>query len=223
MGKIYLFGLCDFEINGIYHLLAKDFCIVNALDYNEILLTSHKHDVLILCLSSLSLLGWGRTLSKIKNLSLNCNIKIIVLTPQHVPRLDFTMQSKQIFFISGVQKIEQLYQSILNAINMPVYCKNKYYTKVTLNERYFQYVMDLVNNKSIADRAVVENISHKTVYHIRSNFLKKIGFSSKQHLQIFLSGINNKDAQLLCSTTRWYMRNETKNMNSERTAQRSIL
>lgn len=68
MRTMYLFGYCDYETNGIYHLLIQEWRVVNGLDNVNILAHPRERDVLILCLSSISLLGWGRYLSKIEQL-----------------------------------------------------------------------------------------------------------------------------------------------------------
>ncbi|MEG0171678.1 MAG: hypothetical protein RSD83_15865, partial [Hafnia sp.] len=200
MRTMYVFGHCDYETNGIYHLLPQEVQVVNGLDNDDILTHPRERDVLILCLSALPLLRWGRQLSKIEQLVLSCDAKIIVLTPNHVPCLEATMHSKRVFFINGTQPIDQLHKAIMGAIRRPVYYEKKFPTEVTLNHRYYRLTMDIINEVSIIDRAEMERLPLKTAYHHRSMFIKQLGFSSLQHLQMFLTDINQKDIKLLCSS-----------------------
>lgn len=198
MRAIYLFGMCYFEIHGINHMLSKNYNVIHYIKDDNSFLNLSENDILIMCLSAMPTLGWSRQLSQIKQLSSYCPAKIIALTPEHVPDIRLTMSSKQVFYINGTQNIDQLHNSIVHSIRKPTLSDKPFPDEFITNHRYYQCTMDIINGISVANRAKIECIPHKTVYHRRFTFLRRLGFSSFLHLQLFLSGISHSDVKSLC-------------------------
>ncbi|TBM09578.1 hypothetical protein EYY86_20460 [Hafnia paralvei] len=198
MRTIYLFGKCYFETHGINHLFTKNHNVINYVMDDNSLLNLCENDIIIMCQSALPTLGWSRQLPQIKQLSSYCPAKIIVLTPEHVPDIHLIMSSKQVFYINGTQNIDQLHNSIVHSIRKPTLSDKPFPDEFITNHRYYQCAMDIINGITVIDRARIEYLPHKTVYHRRVTFLRRLGFSSLLHLQLFLSGISHNDVKSLC-------------------------
>ncbi|HFW4810565.1 TPA: hypothetical protein ACIAFB_005658, partial [Escherichia coli] len=114
--NILLFGMCEYELIGLYHVLkAGGYNVVNATidNYQE-----DVYDLLIVALSSVPVIGWGKYFGLLHTFSCDFRGRIILLVPEKIGSLSI---------FPGIDKITTgkiSKNKILSIVNDVIYKKN---------------------------------------------------------------------------------------------------
>ncbi|MGY0151663.1 hypothetical protein ACVQ8M_04020 [Edwardsiella tarda] len=195
MCNIYLYGHSHYEVEGIRYFLQDE----NIIVLRELELGHRQidvNDIIILCFSSYSLLGWGMNLATLSMVRGHSAAPIIVLLPNGISSRVLMM--KNIFVLYGQES--GIFEKILSVINS---IKERNYNKLFLpsDERTFalttsEYnaIVGLMEKWSayfvINKGKVVVRLSMKAVYNHRALAFKKMGFMNQHHFLLFIMGCN---------------------------------
>ncbi|HBH4362216.1 hypothetical protein JNP96_29785 (plasmid) [Escherichia coli] len=164
MKNILLFGMCEYELIGLYHVLkAGGYNVVNATidNYQE-----DVYDLLIVALSSVPVIGWGKYFGLLHTFSCDFRGRIILLVPEKIGSLSI---------FPGIDKITTgkiSKNKILSIVNDVIYKKNnnhmidKYNLLSSLELKYLRF---------LSGRGLLYNNAY---YYCRSRIVQKIGVNN---------------------------------------------
>ncbi|UIN02597.1 hypothetical protein [Yersinia ruckeri] len=101
MSNTYIFGDCYFEVSAIKALLSSTGVVSHSFSLFDVYNIT-KSDNLILCLSSVPILGWMKYLSLINSVYQSVKCKIIVLIPDN-PQNYLILINTLFFYVESYQ------------------------------------------------------------------------------------------------------------------------
>lgn len=165
MKNILLFGRCEYELIGLYHILKEGgYNVVNATidNYQEDI-----YDLLIVALSSDPVIGWGKYFDLLHTFSCDFSGRIILLVPEKIDSL-------RIF--PGIDEIiigKTCKNKILSIVNGVIYRNN---TANMVADKYNLFSpLELKYLKCLSERKMLYNNAY---YYCRSRIVEKMGVNN---------------------------------------------
>lgn len=178
---VWVSGCSRYETTGVIHLLegigivGRDFRVGNRLCPG---------DILILCFSSATLLGWWRYLKIVQWVADRYDVRLIVLCPDKV-YLAGVICGRNIVAVNGKHGCFRLSRSLLQAIQrcLPGGRGGAYreYMKSFFLEGASQALLMYPISES-------DRLTAQRAYHRRSLIVQRLGFASLMTLKVFMAG-----------------------------------
>ena len=198
MSNTYIFGDCYFEVSAIKALLSSTGVVSHSLSLFDIYNIT-KSDNLILCLSSVPILGWMKYLSLINSVYQSVKCKIIVLIPDNPSKL--FNSNKHIVFLCGKLSIKKLLTS-LSDLTQLFYVHGQIKNQLISKGLYFWVLRGLIEHISVTDQALRFGLNYKTIFHYRMETVRYLGFSSYHRMSVYFS---NSDKLTIFSLKKLFM------------------
>ncbi len=180
MADIYLVAENNYEAEGVGYLLDR-----YNIDYFLLKGGAVTNDaIIILPVSSLPVLGWGRQIKKILSLKAKYpEATIVALVPEAL--LKISIPAKICILVSGKQKIDSLYHSIINISHLSLKERNLLVKK---DFKQFTSSQNKVFKKMVLELKYGVLLKRNTVTTVelrhRKNIMDMLGFESLHQLRL---------------------------------------
>ncbi|WP_242460772.1 hypothetical protein [Escherichia fergusonii] len=180
MSSIWIAGGNSYEITGITYMLMKCNISVCTLNTGDRL---RKGDTLILCLSSVPLLGWGRYLKIIHWIAHRYSIHLIVLCPDEIHRANIICRRNTVV-VSGKCRSNQLSRLLLQAIQSCLKQKADIHCLTCACSSFWEKASRalLISAATTPDRSAAQK-----VYRWRSLVVQRLGLTSLIKLKLVMA------------------------------------
>ena len=182
MAVVWVAGRCSYEITGVIHLLKG--CSISAEVFrpgNQL----RAGDTLILCFSSLPLLGWWRYLKITQWVMHRYDIRLIVLCPDEVHRAKIVC-GRNTQAVNGERSCIHLSRSLRQAVLC--YLPEEIPELLLRDCRILSFPERASLALEIHPAREPDSLSARRAYYRRDLMVQRLGFTSLMKLKVFMAG-----------------------------------